>query len=480
MNNFKYIEELVINRNGIKARQKITELLKKDHSAETLFQCCDWYRRLGLLRDALSILSLKDPSQRHINSEETEGRRLLWGARILNLMGASSLALQYCSYLQCSSAEAFRITGNIYLANWEHKKALIAFKEMKKQMPEKDSYASRLQLLSLADAEAGVGHLDQAISQAQLLLKKSSEPLLQNILKSAIGEYLVNKGNYNEAYAYLQSAAENFSKKDQTADHGICLKWYAFTLAKLGKRKAAQKVFKEALQILQKPSYRAEVWLDVLRLQSECGLLEKQVMKNVFYYPGLPQNFKNKMRGFEKSHNFESKESIIKINFSSNEYEIKNRKLIHIPLEIQLLGYLKISMPYGLSKIRALGLLWPEEPFSFPHLQNRLDVIINRLKTTYSIEIHTKKGNFFLSKKSEAKIGVIVGPIVPGRFLQTHSTFSLNDLKYYYQISNSTAWMKIKEWKNYGWIESTKQGRKTAFKVTPWLSVNSCGAAPNQ
>lgn len=466
LNKINEIENLVRLRKSTLAKQAIAQLVKRSATPEIVFQCCDWYRRLGMLNEALRVLSLKDPLQTHLDSEDHEGHRLLLGARILNLMGASPLALQCLSYLECNSAEAFQIAGNIYLANWKYAEALHAFQEMQKRMTDKASYSARLQRLSLADAEAGVGHLESAIHRVQELLARTPEPLLQSILQSAIGEYLARKKDFKEALVYLEEAACGFLKSDKTADHGICLKWYALALAKQGKKKKAREIFERSLSLLRQPTYRPEVWIDVMRLQAECGFVPAEKLRELSCFPGLPEGLLRKMPTPEFMQ-FGSSRAEFSIDFTNEECVVGGKKQLRLPLEIKLLGYLRLSYGYGLSKIRALGLLWPDEPFSLPQLQIRLELLLNRLRERHKLELFVREGVINLSSASAAKVAVTTGSERSNTFLEAHPVFSLSDLKYFFQISDSTAWRRIQTWQEEQRIATFKKGRRSFFSVRP-------------
>ncbi len=304
----------------------------------------------------------------------------------------------------------------------------------------------RLARLGWADAWAGAGNFERAISLADAILQESSEPLLRGICLSALGEYQARAGDHKTAARFLEKAREFFKEGDETPDRAVFLKWHAFVLAKLGKVPAAQSAFQSAQKILQRPGLRPEGFLDVLRLQREVGLLEENWAR-VVHYPGTPRRFRARLSEQAPYRFGAPSGSGIGIELASEDYRIGKKRYLGLPIELKLLANLRILEDWGLSLLRAKTVLWPDEAFSFIQLEGRLRSLIHRLRNEYGIRVLVKDGQITLPESALDRVSVLAGGSEIPAFLREHPECRASELATAYSVSNQTAWRWLNQYR---------------------------------
>ena len=440
----------------------IRRLLKtRFHDDAVLLQACDWYRRLGLYREGFRLLDISDALKgRHAAGSRT-GRRLLWAARFLNLLGASHFAVQLVRTLRISSVEDHRIAGNVFLSNDEFADALRHFEAMLAHPLFAGDYTGRLAKIAYADSLCGLGRFQEAMALAEKTAQASPEPLLRGIALQAQGEYLARAGKFREALRVLKVAARHFPEGDETFDFAVLLKWQGDCHAKLGKTRQGKSELARAFMLMKTPGARAETWLGVLRLQEELGFISSSDGQSLRHYPAFSQRGPRGRRAFGSSNAF------LKIDLDRDEYSEAPKRYLGIPLELRCLALLALSMPWGIEAERLKALLWPESLWSYEQLDRRLEQLLWRVRTRYGMEVLVQAGALSLAQRSLKRIQVWDGGgRLPPSFLaecsEERKLFTGGDLGDFYELSRTARSLYLDEWARSGWIQ--RSGKSPRFQ----------------
>jgi len=453
------IEQLVQDRQIKKARQLITRWLRQDSSSQRIFEATQWYRRLSLYKDSLRLIMSQFPFDA-IASREMK----ILAAETLSILGSTPYAIQIIENIEPKTTDEFEVIAGIYFSANNFEKALECFQKRIALAKNSRDYLIRLARLSCADCNAYLGNYQQAISICQGLLKDSSEKLFVSMCKQAMGEYLARSGNHKEALKWLIDAKDSFPGDDETYDHALLYRWLGFTYVKLGKLAKGKELLRRSTDIIKKTGLREEIWLENIKLAHQLGILPKNEGRRLEFYPGLPSGFITKK--IFKSLELVERKSILKIYFSSNEFLLNGSSYLGIPLEVKLLGYLRIVESWGLSFELAKALLWPNEGRSYLHLELRLRQMLKRIKRQYSIQCLVKNSRMYLDVKTQKKISVTVDELkLLPRLLGKDPTFTREELTSLYNLKKTQATIWIEKLLSQGLIAKVDAGRSTKYKV---------------
>jgi tetratricopeptide (TPR) repeat protein len=462
------IENLVIQRKVKKSvfeilqfRNKLPPYLKAPESHQ---QVWDWLRRLGLYRMALKTLDLDQVNFQRTSLSTPEGQKLLWIARLFNLLGASKYALDLIRWLDSPRTHLeYRTLGSIYLANWEFELAFVHFQQMKILDPDPKSYFSRLSILLLSDSMSGIGKIDQACEIVEAQLQVKQEPLLEAILWSALGEYLARAASYKKSERSLRTSIllfQSISKETNTTDFATAAKWLAYTLGHLGQRQESQTLFSHAKSILKSNQVKVEALFDLQRLQFLLHQETDLTILKIKAYPNLSKGFSSLLPTVEGDFPFVNEKAPLYIDLQNDE--IRNKKDLKIGLSLQdrFLGNLRLADQNGISMTRMYECLWPDELHNYMYLEARLFQIANRLK---AYRIRMKKGIIYLNQADFNKISIANPRLHRPSFLIKNRTFFAHQLSTYYQISRTQKTKLLKGWTEQGIIQKLSRGRYRAL-----------------
>ena len=472
------IETLVRERKTRAAADQIRKFLRTPAARsdfKSLIQACDWYRRLGLFREAFllvsDVLAEPLPADKDFSTRLPRGRKILWAARLLNLLGASSQALMLARKLVAHDAESNQVLGNIFQANFEYDSAYAHFQKMHDLDPTPESYRSSINRLSLADSLAGLQRFDEAVAIARAIAetrRTADDRLLQGISLEAWGEYLARSGRYEEAQPRLERARACFPADDRTPDRAILDKWQGFVSCKLGDSPRGHAQLNEAITSLRSLALRPEAWLDVVRLQSQLGALSPAQHARLVHYPGLSPGFL-RMLEFTPAL-FGNKTCYLQLDLDADEFSEGGQWFLGLNHELHLLAALRIVEDWGMSLERAKAVIWPDEVYTYPLLEARLHKLIGRLRTRFKVKVEVRDRLIFLGNDALAQVSVATG-FTEKRpsFLQLHSEFAAADLSLHYKISRSQRAVRLLEWQASGWIKSWGRGAQLRYQTTSSL-----------
>lgn len=455
------------SRNALLAIRKLIRSKRHLEDPELFFEISDWYRRLGMHERGFRFVRLDEAPRRTPAAGSFEMKRLLWSARFLNLLGATEYAIRLLRELPLRSAEDNRIAGTIYLAGFEHQKALGYFRKMLALDRAPKSYRSRVNLLNLADCCHGTGDVEQALRLARKVLDSSGEPLLRGMALQAQAEYLARSRDCAGALPLLDQAQVLFPPGDQSPDFAIFLKWKGYCLARLGKVEEGNLLLDQAFAIFRRHRLRPEAWLDVLRLKADLGILDVEENRALLRYPGLAPGFRAQLPlPSDGDSGLASGRPALEIDLARDEVRELGRIQLGIPIETRAFAYLGLACPWGIPPARIKCLLWPDQIHAYPQLESRLHQLLRRLRNERGIAVTIAEGLVRIdSADAYREIRVNDGPRTHPSFLASRSAaFQRSDVEKYYGLSQTQAWTRIQEWAARGWIRRVREGRGTAYE----------------
>jgi tetratricopeptide (TPR) repeat protein len=461
------IEELVRERKVSAARGAISRfLIAQRKSHEATFMACDWFRRLGLYVEGYRLVAPRDPLIRATSTRTDLGRQALWAARFLNLQGAPEYARLLLQSLKLESEEDHWIAGNIHLVDFDYERSLPLLVRMRELSLEPNDYRSRLRALSVADAYAGSRQLAKALEIAEDVVLASTEPLLLGIAHQTAGEYLARAGEFRAALKRLERARGYFPPGESSADYAVFAKWYGYASGRCGQEKRARENFALAEKLLVGMRLRPESWLDIYRLRMELGFLNQTMSKHLLHFPGLSKGFCATLPEVREVATFGRAGSPIAIDFASEEYRIRDQRFLGLTLEMKLLGWIRLAGPWGLNLMKAKGLLWPDDVYSYLELEGRMHQLLLRLRKTHGINITLNDGRLSLSIQEHRKIQVLSGPATPPTLLTSRDEMSSSELGLYYGLRKSQRSEVLRDWLNRGWVKAQGRGPSTRYRTS--------------
>ena len=463
INTFQQIELDVQARRTNRARTAIRLWLRtyKDQEA-ALLQACDWYRRLGLFRDGFRRVQASAHGSPLVR---------LWEARFLNLVGATDFAVQLALALAdeptLATGEASRILGNIHLSDFDYARARRHFEMMRRRAQDPTAYLYRLGTLGLADSLAGQGELEPAIEIARKVAAESSEHTLKAVAFTALGEYQLTSGKNAEALASLSFARRLLPVGDRTNDAGFLHKWLGVALYRQGRAGEGRASLEEAFSILARPGIKAETWLDVLRLRRELGDLSALDSARLAAYPGLSAGFRRRL-SVPTQGEAGPADAALRLALDRGEFANEPGRSLALPLELRLLGLLRRSHPWTLSRTRLKMLLWPGEAGAFLELEGRLQQLLHRATRCYGILFTAKDGELGLAECSAKTVHVTWADgtaVSPPEFLRGRSRFRPREVREHYGIGATRTCHYLSQWRRAGWISPSGQGAGRVYLV---------------
>lgn len=458
------IESLVRERRSEAAHEAIRRYLKeRNDDVHALIQASDWYRRLGWYAQGLRVLRQGDS----LSATGDRDKIRLTAAHLLNQSGASQLALKLISKAAPAEPEHDRIAGIIALDNFEFSAAREYLERFHRRDPNPGSYSSRIAKVALADALADEGRWKEAIAIVDSLPVASDETLLAAIRMQALGEYLAIGGDFPESLIKLETALRLFPSEENTTDRGILLKWLAYGYGRRGELARARDLFSQARGLLRKPGLRLEMFFHLQLLRHEIFPLKRRVLERILHYPGSGPGFARFMnrrvkRPLEDAR-FGSDDAPIILHLDRDEYQIRGKPSLGIPLELRLAGALAVAGRWGISLVRIKSTLWPEEIFRFFEIDTRVHALVRRLRSQYGLRARVGKGSIRLKQRSLAQIQVVRSKDRRPAYLASHAVVRRAELSARYGLSSTQAKQWITRWIDEGWLKSQGRGPSTIY-----------------
>lgn len=475
------IERAILARQTETARRLLQgELKRASRDPDRIFRVCEGFRRLGLYEEGLKALDLDSRGyQRKQSTRQTEGRKLLWAARFLNLLGASTFSRSLAEWILPETCEDFRILANLYLSYYEPERALPYFERMRELDTAPESYASRVALLSFCDALADNGQLTEALAAVADLQKRSPEPLLQAITGQARGEFLARSGRMPEALIHLEASILRFPPGDTSPDFAIACKWLGHARLKLAKseaqRQEGRQLLKKAFDLLYRPDLKPEAWLDVLLLHSKTENLDETRQGTLLAYPVCATAYLRELARPEVVSVGSTKTADRHIDLARDESHQAGAAQLGVSKELHLLALARLASPLGLNPVTAKALLWPDEAYSYPQLEERLKKLLGRLRKHYGMELKRQDGWILLADKTTDQVAVTIAQgaehssgLRPSFFASLpkgRTEIAPSEVDTYYGIARSQRAAVLKAWIQKGWITSVGAGRGQRYRI---------------
>lgn len=452
------IENFVRQKKNLKAKKLIVQWLRQNPNSTNYFLAAQWYRRLSLYQDALRLVL-------RLNPFDSGANRLakILAAEIFSHIGNVSYALQIVSEMSPETLEEHDIFAGIYFSANMFDKASEILEVRLRDTQDQTDYSCRLAKLSYADSLAKLGMNKRAIAICHDILNESTEVLLVAICKQAMGEYFARMKNYNEALRWLLMSKDIFPPGN-SFDHVLLNRWIGYVYGKLNQPKKAKDAFQTALKITKDVGLGDDVLLENLRLEAKVNLLPAEERNRL---PFFPQAFTKPDSNSEiKPLKLGKRQSLLQILFSSDEFVSNGKSWLGLPLEIKLIGYLRIVGNLGVSFETIKSVFWPEEGRTYLHLEARIRQMLKRIKRRYGIGISTKRKRLFMTSKDLQKVFVEISfKQKPPRKLSTTHSFTRDQLEDLYNLSKAQACRKLNDLVDQKLIKRLKAGKGTCYAV---------------
>ena len=163
---------------------------------EKVFEICEWCRRLGEFEKAYDLLDIQGLIEEKNFQKPSNRRRLLWGARILNLLGAGKQALNLLNLISHFCPNDYLHIANIYFSNSKYIESIEFFRKTSETFDEMNSREVFLSHLGIADSYAVLKNFRDSIRHLRKAKRFATTQIQKAIYLQAGGEYLLRNGKY--------------------------------------------------------------------------------------------------------------------------------------------------------------------------------------------------------------------------------------------------------------------------------------------
>ncbi len=464
------IENTVRAREVADARKLIRRFLREEKNRfPAVLKSCEWFRRLGLFREAYLLVAPKSWNLTRLAESPERTEPLLWAAYFLDLQGASLYAQKILDRIPLTTLPSLAVAGTIRMSNRSFGEAIDAFEAyFRKTAGDADkleSYAHKMHRISLADSYAGLGRFPDAHRELDSVIPGPDDRFLRGILHQARGEYFALASRPLESLRELDAALTFFPTTERTVDFAFLQKWRGWALSILGKKAEASSAFSEALAVLGKPDHRPEMILDCLYWMDRAGIPRAGEKNLLGAYPGLAPAFVQRT-GIRAEGWVGSPEATIRISVERDEWTSRGTHRIGVPLEIALLAYVRRADHLGISVERLKPLLWPDEVASFIQLDARIAKLLQRLREEYEVDLAVESGRIRMTEELARLVTAEFLPkAAPWSFLLPGREFEMAEFAEYYGLGRTVCFKFLGRALEAGWITKRATGKKTLFRV---------------
>jgi tetratricopeptide (TPR) repeat protein len=465
------IEAAVRARDIAEARKGIRLYLKKEgtHPAGRAV-VAEWFRRLGLYREAYLVVAPKEwklPRPRSDTGADAEmTETYVWTAYFLDLQGASPYALALLDRLAPETLSSLSIAATIQMSNSNFAAAIANFRTYFQRFVGVEGYPQKMLRISLADSLAGLGRFEEAFAELGRVHAEAGERFLSGILFQAAGEYHAKRGEYALALSEMDRALEYFPSAEGTVDSAFLDKWRGVALAGLGRKEEAAAAFAKALAVLDKPDHRPEMILAAYICMDRAGLLDPERASLIAAYPGLSAGFLAHPGLRPAAEWIGGASASIRIHPSRDEWSEDGKHRLGIPLEIKLLGHVRSADRIGISVERLKPLLWPEEMSAFLQLDARIAKLLQRLRTEYGIVMKIENGRIRADESVLATVAVeTTYEPRPWTYGEANPEFEAGPFAEYYGLGRTIAFKRLADAVEAGSLTKRVDGRRVLYRI---------------
>jgi hypothetical protein len=190
---------------------------------------------------------------------------------------------------------------------------------------------------------------------------------------------------------------------------------------------------------------REEAFFDILRLRDELGVEKKAMLQRVRHFPGLAEGFLKLLPERDPLLISPAKPKW-EIDLSSDEWNEKGQWNFELLPEIRLTAWLVIAGDWGLNRMRALSLIWPDEPYSLLQLEKRLEQVLIRAKRKFRVDISSREGALYLDPDDLKAFSVYSGGSSVPRLLRDSPDPKVEQVVKFYGVKKSKAYQMLKGW----------------------------------
>ncbi len=461
------IEAAVRARDIAEARKGIRLYLKKEGSRPAgRAVVAEWFRRLGLYREAYLVVAPKEWKLPRPGADAETTETYVWTAYFLDLQGASPYALALLDRLAPETLSSLSVAATIQMSNYGFAAAIAYFRTYFRRFVGVEGYPQKMLRISLADSLAGLGRFDEALAELGGVRAEAGERFLSGILFQAAGEYHARRGDFALALSEMDRSVEFFPKGEGTVDSAFLDKWRGVAYAGLGRKEDAEVAFAKALAVLDKPDHRPEMILDAYVCMDRAGLLDPERATLIAAYPGLSAGFLAKPGLRPAADWIGGQGASIRIHPARDEWSVDGKHRLGIPLEIELLGYVRCADRIGVSVERLKPLLWPEEMSAFLQLDPRVAKLIQRLRTEYGITMKIEAGRIRADEVVRKTVAVeTTYDPRPWTFAEANPEFEAGPFAEYYGLGRTIAFKRLADAVEAGSLTKRTDGRRVLYRI---------------
>ncbi|MBS1961425.1 MAG: hypothetical protein JST04_04360 [Bdellovibrionales bacterium] len=461
------IEAAVRARDVAEARKGIRLFLKKEGARPAgRAQVAEWYRRLGLYREAYLAVAPKDWKLPRQGGDPELTETFVWTAYTLDLQGAGPYAMALLARLAPETLSALSIAGTIEMSNSAFASAVKHFQAYFERFTGAEGYPQKMLRLSLADSLVGLGRFDEAFAELAKVRAEPGERFLSGILYQVAGEYHARRGDHARALEEMERAVGFFPPGEGTVDSAFLDKWRGVALAGLGRTDEARAAFARAHAVLDKPDHRPEMLLDVYACMDRAGLLDDETGAIIAAYPGLSADFLATKPGLRAPSPWIGNPGApILLYPTRDEWVEGGKRRLGIPLEVELLGYVRAADRIGISIERLKPLLWPDEVSAFLQLDARIAKLLQRLRTEYGVALKIESGRIRADETVRKEVAVETGRTPrPWTFAENHEEFEAGAFAEHYGLGRTIAFKRLTDAVESGRLAKRADGRRVLYR----------------
>ncbi|MBT3980846.1 MAG: hypothetical protein HOE90_05790 [Bacteriovoracaceae bacterium] len=430
-----------------------------------------WHKLNGDIRQGLKTLDVHKFPPGEIDTRYSLGQRAFYAAVLLNFRGAGKSAIKLVENAHVFRPTEFHLLGGIYFLNGYFDKAIGFFYKALGDLSYDSYLKRRICFQNFILSHIYSKQFERADDLIDTLLSFDDE-IAQCFACFFRSLNEIFKGNYRAGLDLLDEVAEmKIARSEKISAKSLFLGFKLYAKGKLGiKDDGHETELKHYLEAefseIKRNYFKAEGFFFMLDFLMEVTTIDPEVQESMECYPGIDDYIyllKNSKSKFEIG---VASEANISIFFGRSEFVFMGQTSPILTKEIELLGYLKRTGIIGITKIRLFELLWSDDLFGHFFHKDRLKKLIARVNTRFGIKL-IQEGEWLCLKPEDAqRIYSNWDPqISTPLFLETMSSFGIDELMSFYDIKKSSAYSLLKEWQDCGLISKSQRGKKTIFHV---------------
>lgn len=450
-------------------RSKIAQFLKQErHRLPACLHIAEFYLSIYDFHAAARLIDLqKLLNSRRALDKDIEAKGLIFAARALNALGASTFAFDLMGRTEARFLKPYqKYVAGILTVNRRFKEAIPLYKTLLNQepIPSRDHSA-----LYLTRCYAGSFQFERAletISDYEDLVHRT-DPNSIVAVYTITGETYLLAQRPAKAKKYLEKALRIYDEIPLSGNRAYAELWLGGCYALEGRYDRARQLFLKAREQLYKKGIHPETCLQV---DYWLGLSEFLHLKT-FPLPWLrlaafPGSWAGSQSEFAFTRWIQEWADIPSHAVLRPPLSVRNSEVFRLssrsPLTERLLYYLLLAADFGLPKHRLFELLWPDEIYSLAQMDKRLEQLAVQLRKK-GIHVESSEGQYFCKDRRFSVEWSTEQKTEASDFLKTHPIFKRSDLESYLNVRKSKAAEICQTMVKEGKISRRRKGRNCFY-----------------